>query len=74
MNHTIMEVKDLKKYYGKKDSSTKALDGISFLVLKGEFIGIMGSSGSGKTTLLNCIATTTQPTEALFPIRCIIGL
>ncbi len=62
MNEKIFEVKDLKKYYGKKDSITKAIDGISFQVVKGEFVGIMGSSGSGKTTLLNCIATTTQPT------------
>jgi putative ABC transport system ATP-binding protein len=63
MNQKIFEVKDLKKYYGKKDSTTKALDGVSFQVIKGEFVGIMGSSGSGKTTLLNCIATTTQPTS-----------
>ena len=63
MSERILEVKNLKKYYGKKDSVTKALDGISFQVMNGEFIGIMGSSGSGKTTLLNCIATTTHPTE-----------
>ena len=59
----ILEDNDLKKYYGKKDSVTKALNGINFQVMNGEFIGIMGSSGSGKTTLLNCIATTTYPTE-----------
>ena len=63
MSERILEIKNLKKYYGKKDSVTKALDGISFQVMNGEFIGIMGSSGSGKTTLLNCIATTTHPTE-----------
>lgn len=63
MIQKIFEVKELKKYYGKKDSITKALDGVSFQVVNGEFIGIMGSSGSGKTTLLNCIATTTQPTS-----------
>ncbi len=63
MSEKIFEVKDLKKYYGKKDSITKAIDGISFQVVKGEFVGIMGSSGSGKTTLLNCIATTTKPTS-----------
>lgn len=63
MNQKILEVKGLKKYYGKKGSVTKAIDGISFQVEHGEFIGIMGSSGSGKTTLLNCIATTTKPTE-----------
>lgn len=36
---------------------TKALDGISMYVDKGEFVAIMGASGSGKTTLLNCIST-----------------
>lgn len=63
MIQKIFEVKELKKYYGKQDSVTKALDGVSFQVIKGEFVGIMGSSGSGKTTLLNCIATTTKPTN-----------
>ncbi|WP_053955041.1 ABC transporter ATP-binding protein [Inediibacterium massiliense] len=59
----ILEVESLRKYYGKKDNITKAIDGISFKIVAGEFVGIMGSSGSGKTTLLNCIATTTSPTE-----------
>ena len=36
---------------------TKALNNISFEVVKGEFVAIMGASGSGKTTLLNCIST-----------------
>lgn len=58
----ILEIEDLKKYYGRQPNQTKALDGISFRVLKGEFLGIMGSSGSGKSTLLNCIATVTRPT------------
>lgn len=57
-----LEVQSLKKYYGKKENITKALDGISFQVMDGEFIGIMGSSGSGKTTLLNCISTASRPT------------
>ena len=41
----VLEVKGLKKIYGKKDSLTKALDNLDFKVMKGEFIGIMGSSG-----------------------------
>ncbi|GAA0181963.1 ABC transporter ATP-binding protein [Clostridium sediminicola] len=53
----ILDVQNIEKYYGKRGNVTKALDGISFKVDKGEFVGIMGPSGSGKTTLLNCIST-----------------
>lgn len=53
----ILEVQNIEKYYGNKDNVTKAIDGISFNVEKGDFVGIMGASGSGKTTLLNCIST-----------------
>ena len=60
---TILRVEALKKHYGKEPNITKALDGISFQVVKGEFLGIMGSSGSGKTTLLNCLATIIKPTD-----------
>ena len=54
---TILNVRDIEKYYGSRENVTKALDGVSFDVSKGEFVGIMGASGSGKTTLLNCIST-----------------
>lgn len=54
---TILEVKNIEKYYGNKGNVTKAIHDISFQVTKGEYIGIMGASGSGKTTLLNCIST-----------------
>jgi putative ABC transport system ATP-binding protein len=53
----LLEVKNIEKYYGNKNNVTKALDRISFDVVDGEFIAIMGASGSGKTTLLNCIST-----------------
>ena len=43
----ILDVRSLKKYYGRGESITKAVDGISFYVLPGEFVGIMGPSGSG---------------------------
>ncbi len=53
----ILQVKNVTKYYGSGSIVTKALDGISFFVQKGEFSAIMGASGSGKSTLLNVIAT-----------------
>jgi len=63
MKQAILEIESLRKYYGRQENQTKALDGISFKVLPGEFLGIMGASGSGKSTLLNCIATVIRPTE-----------
>lgn len=53
----FIKVCDVKKYYGNKSLTKKAIDGVSFTVEQGEFIGIMGASGSGKTTLLNMLAT-----------------
>lgn len=61
MEH-IVEIKRIEKYYGNKSSLTKAIDGISFDVDKGEFVAIMGASGYGKTTLLNCISTIDKVT------------
>ena len=59
---SILNVKNLEKYYGSKGNITHAVDGISFSVEKGEFMGVMGASGSGKTTLLNCISTIDRAT------------
>ncbi|MDR1272161.1 MAG: ABC transporter ATP-binding protein [Clostridiales Family XIII bacterium] len=59
---TVLFAKNVEKYYGNKSNLTKALDGISFGVEAGEFVGIMGASGSGKTTLLNCISTIDNAT------------
>lgn len=59
---TILKLEDVEKYYGNKSNLTKALDRVSFEVVTGEFVGIMGASGSGKTTLLNCISTIDRVT------------
>lgn len=60
---TILDIANMEKYYGSRGNMTKALDGISFQVLEGEFVGIMGASGSGKTTLLNCVSTIDRITS-----------
>ena len=61
----VLEVKNIEKYYGNKSNLTKAIDGISFNIEEGEFVGIMGASGSGKTTLLNCISTIDRVTAVI---------
>lgn len=58
----VICVQKLKKHYGK-DVITKAVDGVSFDVKKGEFLCIMGPSGSGKSTLLTLLAGLDRPTS-----------
>ena len=62
ISEKLLQVKDLQKTYGGGQNQTEALRGMTFDVIPGEFLGIMGASGSGKTTLLNCIATILRPT------------
>ena len=53
----ILKVTDAVKVFGSGSVATRALDGLSFSVEKGEFVAVMGPSGSGKSTLLNVIST-----------------
>lgn len=48
---TILEVKDLKKYFKTPKGTLHAVDGVSFSVEKGKTLGIVGESGCGKSTL-----------------------
>jgi ABC-2 type transport system ATP-binding protein len=54
-----IEVKNLKKYFGK----VKALDGISFEVEQGEIFGFLGPNGAGKTTTIRLLMDFLRPTE-----------
>lgn len=60
---SIVVTNNLKKHYGKEPNITKALDGVSLSINKGNFTAIVGTSGSGKTTLLNMLGGLDIPTE-----------
>ena len=66
---SILQVTDLKKYYGADPNITKALDGITFSVAKGEFVAVVGTSGSGKSTLLHMMGGLDTPTSGTIIVR-----
>ena len=49
----MIEVKEVKKFYGNGESRFQVLKGISLNIEDGDFSVILGASGSGKSTLLN---------------------
>lgn len=62
-NAPLLSVQHVEKVFGRQGGLTRALDGVSLDVPRGEFVAIMGPSGSGKTTLLNCISTIDRPSS-----------
>ena len=48
---TILEVKDLKKYFKVNAGLLHAVDGVSFKIEEGQTLGVVGESGCGKSTL-----------------------
>lgn len=61
----VIRAIDVKRYYGEGEAQTKALDGVTLDVFRGEYLSIMGPSGSGKSTLFNMIGGLDTPTEGM---------
>lgn len=64
---TVIDAVNLTKKY-KKMKDSKALDGVSFTVKKGEVILVIGPNGAGKSTLINCLSGIDHFTDGDFSI------
>lgn len=57
----LLELVDVRRSYRFGDSEVRALDGVSFVIEEGSFVGVIGRSGSGKSTLLNILGGLDRP-------------
>lgn len=62
----MIECKNLEKIYQNGETQTRALDGVSFQIEKGEFVSIIGPSGSGKSTLMHILGALDVPTNGTY--------
>ena len=63
----IISLKDIvKKFYIGQPNELEILHKVSFHVMPGEFVSIVGPSGSGKSTLMNIIGALDRPTEGSY--------
>jgi len=68
-NDPVILVENLAKTYRLDRQEVPALRGVSFAIMRNEFVAIMGPSGSGKSTLMNLIGCLDTPTEGTYRLN-----
>jgi putative ABC transport system ATP-binding protein len=63
---TLIEFRNVCKFYEMGDTIVRAADNISLKIAKGEFVAIVGQSGSGKSTCMNIIGCLDVPTSGTY--------
>ena len=73
---SFIEIKGLRKTYGKGSGELSVLNGIELEINKGDSIAVTGASGAGKSTLLSLMGTLDRPTggDILYSGSSLLGL
>src|SRR5713226_9994516 len=58
-----IRLEQLTKNYKRGSEIIRALDGVTLVIEKGEFVAVVGRSGSGKTTMLDLLGLLLKPTS-----------
>lgn len=66
MSKEIISVKSLVKVYKMGDVEVHALRGVNTVIMKDDFVAIMGKSGSGKSTFMNIVGCLDVPTRGQY--------
>ncbi len=67
--NNLITFSNIYKIYNKGENEVRALDGISFSVVPGEFVAVVGQSGSGKSTLMNILGCLDTPTSGEYRLE-----
>jgi len=65
----LLEAQEITKLYRLGEIALKALNNVSLVIEKGEFIAIMGPSGSGKSTFMNILGCLDKPTSGMYMLE-----
>ena len=62
-NHPLVRVRELVKHFPTDQGVLRAVDSVTFEIMRGETLGLVGESGCGKSTTGRCILRLVEPTQ-----------